>query len=586
MEDHNTYKIHPLYLNFSNPLIEKLFIKEIIYESFKSFRVVLIIAFLIHSIYFVKDMVWTMDDSVWMRGLGILPFLLFVYLLSGVESLRDNNNLYQLLVSIAVFVIVVLQTSLALISNHATYTQISHALPVIMYATFLFSGISFRTLIIYVGPLTYMIPILLMWSILPYPFWHKIDVTIILIINLAIAIFAKYYLELYHRQKFCEIDNQKNQKKILADINNELQLQKELYKGLTLRSEDLVSIIDLEGKIQFLSPSINNLLGYNSNELLRSLAINILHHEDKDVWKDISEQLLAGKKIERDMRLVHKNGSVVWVNTIAVPIFNSKKALISIQSDSRNIDMKKEVESNLIESVERLETLNNQKLKFFSVISHDLRGPFNHVVSLAPLLEKSIETENKEEAISIITMLKMSSNNASLLLNNLLTWSKTQLDGTVVIKSNVNLKEVVTVNIDLLESLSSKKGIALSNLIEEDTVIYADKDMFDIVFRNVISNAIKFTNNGGEINVFTREKTNDKIVVVIEDNGIGIPKERIDTLFQIDNNKSTLGTNNEEGTGLGLVICKEFIELNNGKLWIESKVGKGTSVIFTIPSLS
>ena len=238
----------------------------------------------------------------------------------------------------------------------------------------------------------------------------------------------------------------------------------------------------------------------------------------------------------------------------------------------------------------KLKESNDTKDKFFSIIAHDLRSPFNVMIGLSNLLSENYEDFSDEERCEIFDSLNKSSKDTFKLVENLLTWSRTQTGTIEYLPENLNLKELVSETMNLLQKQFIKKDIYVLNAIEEDEPIYADKNMLSTVFRNLISNAIKFTPHGGEI-IIGADKTkdeNDRIItrISVKDNGVGISNEMESKLFDISVNSSTTGTENETGTGLGLVLCEEFIKKHSGKIFVESEVGKGSTFVFTIPSPS
>jgi len=228
---------------------------------------------------------------------------------------------------------------------------------------------------------------------------------------------------------------------------------------------------------------------------------------------------------------------------------------------------------------EELEQLNEVKDKFFSIISHDLRSPINALAGLMDLLDKGAITP--EELPVAVKELKSRFNHTRALMNNLLDWTVLQMDKMHLQASNVPLKKIVDENIELLGSIQNKH-VNMINRVSETTIGYADSNTINLVIRNLITNAIKFTNDGGEIVVAAEEKGKE-IVMSVKDNGIGMTADIQKKLFDKVNPYSTRGTANEKGTGLGLILCKEFVEKNGGRIWVEGNVDKGSTFWFTLP---
>ncbi|MFC2152245.1 response regulator, partial [Bacteroidota bacterium] len=231
---------------------------------------------------------------------------------------------------------------------------------------------------------------------------------------------------------------------------------------------------------------------------------------------------------------------------------------------------------------QQLKLINATKDKLFSIIAHDLRNPFNVILGYSDILLDDINTMELTDVRKSIEDINNCTKKACELLQNLLDWSMTQLEGIKYTPINTSLNIIVEKTITLLYNIAQLKNIQVKNNVPSDATIFVDEDMLSTVFRNLISNALKFTNKGGEININANIK-NGFIEVVIADNGVGIAKENLSKLFKIEDSYSTKGTANENGTGLGLVLCKEFINHNGGEITVESELGKGTKFIFTIP---
>lgn len=237
----------------------------------------------------------------------------------------------------------------------------------------------------------------------------------------------------------------------------------------------------------------------------------------------------------------------------------------------------------LIQQKEQLQELNSTKDKFFSIIAHDLRSPFQSLLGFSEMLLESLDETNKAEQKSYAQAINNSSNHIYSLVENLLTWSMTQTNKLTLSPTEINILSVIESIISLLQPNFNQKSITVEKKFTTGKNGYADKNMVEMVIRNLISNAIKFTPVSGKICISLTDNNND-LQIEIRDNGIGINIEDQRKLFRIDSNYSSKGTNGERGTGLGLIICMEFIEKNNGKIWVESKPGEGSSFFFTIPS--
>jgi signal transduction histidine kinase len=248
----------------------------------------------------------------------------------------------------------------------------------------------------------------------------------------------------------------------------------------------------------------------------------------------------------------------------------------------QDITKRKRNEEQVLRYAEELKNLNAAKDKFFSIISHDLRSPFNSLLGLTEFITHSYDEMNPSEIKSSILNIYNSAQQVYNLILNLLEWSMLQSGRLKVEKSVVNLAELGVEMINLYKEGAINKQLELINNISENILVYADKYMINTIIRNFVSNSIKFTNPGGQI-IIKGIINGDNAEVSVTDTGIGISLENQKNLFRIDEQFRRDGTASEKGTGLGLILCKEFIEKNSGVLWVESEEGKGSRFSFTVP---
>lgn len=236
------------------------------------------------------------------------------------------------------------------------------------------------------------------------------------------------------------------------------------------------------------------------------------------------------------------------------------------------------------EALKSLKISNETKDKFFSIISHDLRSPFNSLLGFTDMLMQNYDTFSDKERKLIIKSLNTSSKTTYLLLENLLSWSSSQTGRMAFSPQKAELKTLIDEIILLSKPVADNKQIELVDNTEAELSVYADKNMLNTILRNLITNAIKFTEATGTV-VISAERSTKKgfVEISVIDTGVGIPANKIEELFLIDKNVSTLGTAEEKGTGLGLIICKEFIEKQAGEIWVESEVGKGSQFKLLLP---
>lgn len=230
-----------------------------------------------------------------------------------------------------------------------------------------------------------------------------------------------------------------------------------------------------------------------------------------------------------------------------------------------------------------LKKLNDEKNKFFSIIAHDLRGPFGGLISITDILYQQLDQIPDEQIHELIQLLQQSSNQVFNLLNNLLEWSRLQMDAVVFDPVPFNLKLAVGDSIRLLGERAQNKLITIENKTDESFEILADINMFNTVIRNLISNAIKFTPRNGSVTVGATITDDKMIEVYVNDTGIGMNENLMKKLFSLDQKVSRPGTENETSNGLGLILCKDLVEKHGGKIVVESEETKGTTFRFTFP---
>jgi signal transduction histidine kinase len=230
----------------------------------------------------------------------------------------------------------------------------------------------------------------------------------------------------------------------------------------------------------------------------------------------------------------------------------------------------------------KLDDANKTKDKFFSIISHDLKTPLSGIMSLSNLVSNNYDDFSDTEKRKHLRVLEKSTENLLGLLNNLLIWSQLQTGRIKYFHENINMSEIINVEINLLKGFAGNKSIALESNLATQIQVFADRNMIATVVRNLISNSIKYSNPNSFIRIYQTE-AKDGITIAIEDGGIGISEEDKSKIFRIESKMSKLGTSGENGTGLGLTLCKEFIDKNNGKIWFESELEKGTTFFITLP---
>ena len=352
------------------------------------------------------------------------------------------------------------------------------------------------------------------------------------------------------------------------------KIVKDLINGKTSPTEFKDIPKDVSGELEYLVENMEILVEKHneSKDFIMSIA-----NGDFNSIPPKGNQLIAPlKQLHAD--LLH----LTWqTKAIALGDYNQKVSFMGDFSTAFNsmiesLKEKKKLEEKLIES-------NASKDKFFSLIAHDLKSPFNSLLGFLEILDDDYENLSEANRKEFINYVFKDAKQIFNLIQNLLTWSKTQTNRISFNPDNYALESIIDNNISLLKSAAATKGISIIKNILEKVNINVDKEMINTVFRNLLSNAIKFTKNGGEIVVGTKGLHNNKLKLFVSDIGVGINKKDISKLFKLGTTHTTLGTENENGSGLGLLICKEFVEQHNGEIWVESEQGKGSVFYFTIP---
>ena len=240
------------------------------------------------------------------------------------------------------------------------------------------------------------------------------------------------------------------------------------------------------------------------------------------------------------------------------------------------------LQQHILEQNEQLRELNASKDTFFSIIAHDLKNPFTALLGMTEVLAENLDGWDKNKIRDFIDRLHNVSKNLYGLLENLLAWSRLQRGRMDCVKEPINIEDLITHNLILFCQNAKQKHIILEKSIEGQVFAYADLRMIDTAMRNLLSNAIKFTADSGIVSVSAREK-DTVIEVSVSDTGTGIREEHFSDLFRIDKRFTMRGTADESGSGLGLILCKELIEKNGGEIGVESELGKGTTITFTLP---
>lgn len=366
--------------------------------------------------------------------------------------------------------------------------------------------------------------------------------------------------ETKQKESILVVDDQMTNLKILSSI-----LSKEYSLGIANSGENALKYLDNNTPdlilLDIMMPEMD---GY---EVCKKIKQN-------EVYKDIPVIFLTAKT---DIDDVVKGFEYGAVDYIAKP-FNISELKVRV----RNHLNLQAARNELKKANEKLKKINQEKDRFFSIIAHDLRSPLSGFAGLSELLVQQIRENNLDMIEKYASAMQQSSKITMELLMNLMTWSRAQT-GTLEYKpETLSIPGIVNENVALLQNAADEKSITLTTQISDDATFYADKEMMGVVLRNSISNAIKFTNAGGSVKI-SAEKNASEVNFSVVDDGIGMNEEMLNSLFKIDTKVRRIGTNKEPSTGLGLLLCKEFVDMHGGQISVESEEGKGTKISVSIP---
>lgn len=387
----------------------------------------------------------------------------------------------------------------------------------------------------------------------------------------------------------CELIKSKESKPVLIswirDISEKIKTEKTILKLSAAVSQNPAAIVitDLTGRIEYVNQQFSTITGYTYEEAIgcNPRILNSGFHS-KEFYRSMWNTILSGKTWNGEFYNKRKDGSLFWEAATIAPILNEKNEIINIVAIKQDVTAKKMAEIDLVESQKKLKELNDTKNKLFSIIGHDLRGPIGILKSY---IEAIIEEPGYDDAQNIKQSLKIllsSTTTTFELLENLLLWAKSQQDEVVFEPTNVNLYQIVEICIAIVAEMAKSKAITIHNQIPKEQTVHADRNMIMTVIRNLISNAIKFTESGKSVYIFSTEDKS-MLEVSVKDEGVGIAPDALKWLFNPKENYSTVGTSGEKGTGLGLLLCKDFIERHNGEICVDSEERKGSVFKFTIP---
>lgn len=388
--------------------------------------------------------------------------------------------------------------------------------------------------------------------------------------------------------------------KALVEMRNKLKQAKleiektnyelEKLSKVAQKTDNAVIIMNKNGEAEWVNEAFTKMYGYTIDELYSELGGNLMElSSHPQIHHLVSICISEKKSVYYDSSIKAKSGKEVYAQTTVSPIINESGEVIRLVAIDSNITEIKQAQEEIKTQRDQLENQRNQleqlnatKDKFFSILAHDLKNPFSSLHSMSEMLTSNFDQIENEDKNKLVEKINENAKRIYSLLEDLLSWSRLQRGQMDYKPVKFNLTQLIDININISRLAAEKKEIKLSSDAEHEICAFGDRDMINAVVRNLVNNAVKFSNFGSKIKVSAKTISNGFIEVSVSDNGIGISKEDQSKLFRIDIKTKSIGKSKEKGTGLGLILCKEFVEKNGGKIWVESDEGKGSKFIFTV----
>ncbi len=371
-----------------------------------------------------------------------------------------------------------------------------------------------------------------------------------------------------------------NRKKALADLAELSQFNSQIINCLDLG----VIVYDINLRFSSWNTFMEKFSGYTISQVLGKYVVEAFPSlVEYGISEDLQSILNGGITDPIEFPFVfpgsEKSG---WLSVKNVPLLNVNGEITGVIGTVYDITDIKNAELAIKEDERLLLQLNADKDRFISILSHDLSSPFNNLIGLSDVLTENIHQRHFDEIEKLANQIKITARSTFSLLEDLLMWGRSQQGRIPFNPQLTSFREICTNVLEPLNPLADAKTITVNYSVPYETKIFADIDMIKTVLRNLVSNAIKYTYSGGIINI-NAEENPENIIISVSDNGVGIAPGDLKKLFNITEVLSTKGTANEKGTGLGLLLCREFVEKHGGKIWVKSELGKGSDFIFTLP---
>ncbi len=402
-----------------------------------------------------------------------------------------------------------------------------------------------------------------------------------------------FHNQLYERSylistTYLETDSSKRVLISLDDITEMRKAEEEIRQlsAAVNQSTATIVITDIKGNIIYVNPQFEKTTGYRAEEVIgKNPRVLKSNHTEPNAYSTLWETIMKGETWQGEFLNVRKNKTEYWENAIISPITNAAGEITHFVAIKEDITERKRIQQELVRSEQELREMNDEKSRYLSILAHDLRGLVGSFHAYSNLLQTHFDEFSEDDLREQISLLTRASGDSLTLLDNLLAWGKSTQGRMLLDFEKVNLKEQTSLVTNLLSEITSNKKINLIDSTPAGLSLTTDMNILQTILRNLINNAIKFTPEGGTITVSARSLPETGIEVSVSDTGIGIEPETLQKLFKLGEKVVREGTNHEQGTGLGLIICKEMVKKLGGSIQVESTVGKGTRFYFNLPNL-
>lgn len=370
------------------------------------------------------------------------------------------------------------------------------------------------------------------------------------------------------------------------DISDRKRIEQEILSlsAAVKQSPTSIVITNTEGIIEYVNPRFTEVTGYTYEEAIgKNPRILKTENTTPEDYKEMWETITRGETWTGEFLNKKKDGTHYWELASISPIIDEQGKTIRYIAVKEDITERKKTEVALIKSEKELLQANATKNMFFSIIAHDLKGPVGNISQILQLFKDNFNDISNDEKVDYLNILLGLSEKTNKLLDDLLLWARIQMNTIEITYEKLNLKKLIEDTIEIISEKAFEKNIKIISSIS-DILCKTNESSVKTVIRNLLSNAIKFSHDHSAIEIKTEvSDTNNKVIISIKDDGVGIPKENINKLFKIETSFTTYGTNNEKGTGLGLILCKQLIEKINGSIWVKSKENEGTTFFIALP---